>query len=208
MTRRAFAGGALLLLAAQRALAAPASLPAADQAELQQIEAYLNGIKTLKAKFQQTAADGAVSGGTVWLSRPGKMRLDYDPPAKLQLVANDGLVAVNDLTVEQVQYISIDETAAWFLLRDKITLTGDVTVTRFERGPKTVRVTATQTKDSSIGSLTLLLTEDPLALRQWTVLDAQGKNVTVALTEVQDGITLANSLFELPNKLDRSPRPH
>jgi outer membrane lipoprotein-sorting protein len=207
--RRAFIGAAIGLVAAGRVWAAtPVAVPltAADQAELQRIEAYLNGIKTLQAKFQQTAADGAVTSGSVWLSRPGKMRLDYDPPAKLQLVANDGLVAVNDLSVKHVQYIPIDETAAWFLLRDKITLTGDVTVTRFEHGPKTIRVTATQTKDASTGSLTVLLSEDPLTLRQWTVLDAQGKTVTVALTEAQDGVQLAASLFELPSNVNTAPR--
>jgi len=209
--RRAILLGGLCVLAAGPTFAAsPApkgvALTPQDQAELVQIETYLNGIRTLQAKFQQTTAEGAVSTGTVWLWRPGRMRLDYDAPAKLQLIANRGLVAVNDLSIKHVQYFPIEETAAWFLLRDHITLTGDVTVTRFERGQKTVRVTATQTRDADSGALTILLSEEPLTLRQWTVLDAQGKNTTVALTDIQDGVQIADNLFNLPSNVDTTPR--
>jgi outer membrane lipoprotein-sorting protein len=211
-TRRAFLGtaiGAALLTASKTRAAAPPPPPAlsvAEQADLHRIEAYLNGIKTLEGKFQQTAADGAVTTGKVWLSRPGKMRLEYDPPAKLLLVCNDDLVAVEDKSLHNVQYFPIDETPVWFLLRDHITLTGDVTVTRFERGLKTLRLTATQTKDQAGGALTLVLADDPLTLKQWTVLDPQGRAVTVALIDVRDGGQLSSELFRLPSNVDQ--RPH
>ena len=46
------------------------------------------------------------------------------------------------------------------------------------------------------GSLTLLFTENPLALRQWTVLDAQRRETRVTLYNVQQGVNLDPKLFE------------
>ncbi|MGH7189031.1 MAG: LolA family protein, partial [Acetobacteraceae bacterium] len=52
----------------------PAPLTPQDQAELGQIQAYLNGLTSLKAKFLQIAPDGSASQGIAWLERPGRMR--------------------------------------------------------------------------------------------------------------------------------------
>ncbi len=55
---------AALLPLGLAAHAAPhAALTAQDQADIKRIEAYLNGLTTLKAHFMQVAQDGGVSAG-------------------------------------------------------------------------------------------------------------------------------------------------
>src|SRR5579859_35045 len=71
-------------------------LTAQDRADLARIEAYLNGLHTLKARFLQVAPDGATSQGTAWLQRPGRMRFQYEPPSPLLLVAGHGLFVFYD----------------------------------------------------------------------------------------------------------------
>ena len=38
--------------------------------------------------------------------------------------------------------------------------------------------------------------ENPLTLRGWTIIDSRGQQVAVALTDMQTGMQLANSLFK------------
>ena len=81
-----------------------------DRADLARIEAYLNGIVSLKARFLQVAPNGATSAGVAWLERPGRMRFQYDPPSPLLLVAGHGLVVFHDAQLNQTSNIPLSRT--------------------------------------------------------------------------------------------------
>ena len=210
LSRRALLrGGAVIALTMAFApgitLAAPpvaAALTPQDQADLKRIETYLDNIKTLQALFQQTNPDGSTAEGELYLSRPGKMRFEYQPPVQMLMVSDGNYVAVNDLELKSVQFFPVESTPAWFLLREAIKLSGDVTVTRFERGPKSLRVTCVQTKDPNNGAITLVFQDDPLVLKQWIVLDPQHRLTTVALLDPREGVQLKPEMFYLPNRAD------
>ena len=61
-----------------------------------------------------------------------------------------------------------------------------------------VRLTAVETKDPGSGSIALAFQDDPLELRRWSVLDAQGRTTSVALLDPELGATLSPELFRLP----------
>jgi len=178
------------------------SLTPQDAADLKRVETYLGNIKTMQALFQQTNPDGSTAEGELYLSRPGKLRFEYQPPTQLLIVSDGNFVAVNDLELKNVQFFPVDSTPAWFLLREAIKLSGDVTVTRFERGPKSLRVTCVQTKDPNAGGITLVFQDDPLVLKQWIVLDPQHRLTTVALVDPRQGVDLKPEMFYLPNRAD------
>lgn len=48
------------------------------------------------------------------------------------------------------------------------------------------------------GTLTLVFADQPLALRQWTVLDAQRQETRVTLFNIELGGRFDNALFDLP----------
>lgn len=210
LSRRALLRGATvvaLALAVTPAIsfaAAPvsATLTPQDTADLKRIETYLGNIKTMQALFQQTNPDGSTAEGELYLSRPGKLRFEYQPPVQLLIVSDGNFVAVNDLELKNVQFFPVDSTPAWFLLREAIKLSGDVTVTRFERGPKSLRVSCVQTKDPNAGGITLVFQDDPLVLKQWIVLDPQHRLTTVALVDPRQGVDLKPEMFYLPNRAD------
>ncbi len=201
-TRRGILGGlALLLVALPGFAAAPpaAKLAAPDHADLDRIQAYLNGIKTVHGKFEQTNPDGTVSSGGIWLSRPGKMRFEYDAPTKILIVCDGNFIEVNDSSLNDIQFVPVQDTPAWLILRDGIQLSGDVTVTKFERGPKIFRVTVAQSNDQSDSTLTMVFSDAPLALQQWSVIDPQGRATTVALTDLQEAAPPGHCTFVLPD---------
>jgi len=198
LTRRAALAGLAAALASRVRAAPPQAAPLDEAAyqEVLRVQAYLNGIRTMQSRFEQVADDGSVAQGTIYLDRPGRMRIVYDPPSPILIVATGGQVYYYDSKLQQVTRTTVNDTPAWFLLRDQIRLGGEVTLTRYARAADTVRVTLVETENPDIGQVTLVLSEQPLALRQWTILDAQKKQVTVTLLAPQFGVTLNPNLFD------------
>ena len=194
----------LLPLAAVLAAAAPAPalLMPQDKADLARIQAYLNGIHTLKAHFLQVAPNGATSEGTAWMQRPGRMRFQYDPPSPLLLVAGHGLFVYYDRELRQTTNIPLGSTPLGLLLAKTIILSGDVTVTGLSRAPGQIQVTLVRTERPGDGSLTLVFADNPLALRQWVVTDAQRRETTVTLYNVELGGTFDQHMFTLVDPKD------
>jgi outer membrane lipoprotein-sorting protein len=190
----------LLLAAPQSATAAPppppAPLTAQDTAELQKIAAYLDGIHTMTAHFQQATASGGAATGSLWVSRPGKMRFQYDPPNQLLMLADAFYIYSWDPDLKQMTKVGLKSTPAWFLLRQPVSFTDGVVVTRFEHSGNTVRVSVVESAEPDAGSLTMVFSDNPLTLRQWTVVDQRGKVTNVALTDIQYGMALDPKLFQ------------
>jgi outer membrane lipoprotein-sorting protein len=194
----AIAAVVLLLVGAAIARAAPvpAPLTAQDTLELQRIAAYLNGIRTMTAGFQQIANNGGLSTGHLWVARPGRMRFEYQPPSPITLLADSTSVYYWDKQLGQTSKYDLRSTPAWFFLRDPINFGSDVIVTRFEHAGGAVRVTVVESAEPDAGSLTLAFTGNPPVLRQWTVVDQQGKTTHVTLSDLQFGMALDPRLFQ------------
>lgn len=172
-----------------------APLSPEDRADLARVENYLNAIRTLRARFLQIADNGAAAEGTLYLSRPGKLRLEYDPPVPILMVANGRFLIHYDKELKAVTHLPINSTPAGLLVRERIQLSGDVTATGVERGPGSLRITLVQTEDPQAGRITLVFSERPFALSNWQVVDAQGNTTRVALIEPHAGVPLDPALF-------------
>jgi outer membrane lipoprotein-sorting protein len=201
----AFAG---LAIAPTQAATAPraAALSPQDRADAQRVEQYLNGIHSLAARFQQFAADGGMAGGQLVVARPGHMRFEYDKPSPILLLADGTFVVYIDNQLKQVSYLPIGSTPAWFLLRDTISLTDGVTITKFERGPGVIRVTLVENKSPENGTLTLTFSDKPLELKQWTIVDQQGKSTTVVLSDAHYGVPVDSKAFTFVDPRDKTLR--
>ena len=182
-------------LSLARAQPRPAPMSARDTADVARVETYLDGLRTLKARFLQVAADGATAGGTVWLDRPGKMRFQYDPPSPLLLVAGGGLVVFHDDQLQQTSNIPLGQTPLGILLAANVKLSGDVTLTGIDRLAGQLQLSMVRTASPGDGSLNLVFADAPLALRQWSVIDAQGRETRVSLYDVQLGGTFDSHMF-------------
>ncbi|MFT8517684.1 MAG: outer membrane lipoprotein carrier protein LolA [Acetobacter persici] len=174
------------------------TLSASDKAWLGKIEKALNSVTTFQAHMQQLDADGKRTTGIVWMQRPGQMRLAYDPPTPLLLVASQDKVVFRDNQLDQTTVIPMDRTPLGLLLRKHVSLAEDVTVTGFQHEGGLVQVTVVRTSSPGDGSLTLVFYDNPVSLRSWSVVDAQGRETRVTLFDIKSGITIPAGTFTLP----------
>lgn len=170
-----------VLTASPPTVAAKTILKADQPSEIARIEAYLNSVRSVEAGFLQISSGGSVAEGRLYLQRPEQLRLDYRPPATIQIYANGYWLAFIDTELEEISQVPLSSTPAGFLVQKRITLSGDVTVTRIEKRDDQIRVHLTQTKDPDSGTLALSFAERPLRLQNWIVTDAQGVRTQVSL---------------------------
>lgn len=199
-TRRVVVAALLLLLPCLPAFGA-AETKAAPQhpssaVEIQRIQDYLNGIKTLRARFIQVAQNGSTAEGTILLKRPGNMKIDYAPPAQQMILAKGSLLTYYDKEAKQTSHQALGSSIAGILVRPNIRLVGgDVKVTSLSYAPGIVRLGLVLAKDPGSGSLTLVFADRPLELRQWIVVDPQGQTVQVTLMDARFGVPIADKEF-------------
>jgi outer membrane lipoprotein-sorting protein len=179
------------------AAAPPIQLTDEDKADLKRVAAYLDGIQTMRARFQQVSG-GGLEAGKIYLRRPGLLRVEYEPPVPVLLVADGLWVNYYDSELDQLTQIPISQTPIWFLLQKTIEFSPDITVTNIERSPGAIRISVYQTKNPDAGFASLTFADDPLQLKQWTITDSQGTQVEIALQDAVFGGALSNDLFATP----------
>ncbi len=185
-----------LVLFPMAAHAQSAALSPQDRSDIARVEAYLNAVKTLYARFLQVAPDGGTTAGQAWLQRPGRMRFQYDPPAPFLLVGGHGLLVFHDSQLKQTSNIPLGQTPLGLLLQDNLRLSGDVTVSRVTRLPGQLQVSLYRTATPQDGTLTLIFADNPLALRAWIVTDAQRHETRITLSNAQLGGSFDQKLFD------------
>lgn len=183
-----------------------AQLSDADMADIKRIEDYLNGLTTVQASFHQETAGEGDAFGRIYLNRPGRLRVEYDPPSEILLIADGTLLSYYDKELNHLEQVPLNLSPMWFLLRDDVEFGGDVTVTRFQKATNVIQVGLVQTDEPDAGSVVLEFGDKPLELRRWALTDPAGTEVHVALNNAEFGVQLPNALFATPRKTDRDRR--
>jgi len=182
-----------------------ARLNATDAADVVRIEAYLNAISTLQARFLQVSSDGGYAEGDFYLFRPGRLRIDYDPPSPIRIITDGSYLVYLDLELEQTTHIGIDDTPAGILLAKKVSLGKDIRVMAGERRAGVLSLSLARREGLAEGGLTLVFSDKPIILRKWIVTDQQGITTNFSLLGPRFGVDIAPKMFEyVAPKTDRS----
>ena len=166
-----------------------------DTADLNRLSDALNAIRSLKGEFVQLDPNGAMEEGEVYIQKPGKMRFEYKPPSTVLVVSDGTNVAVFNKKLNTKDRYPLSTTPLNILLSDHVNLKGSSSVIGIDRKPSEIVVRARSNDRRVTGNITIVFSDPDLALKQWTVVDAQGLATTVTLRNVQTGITLAPELF-------------
>ncbi|MBK0399114.1 outer-membrane lipoprotein carrier protein LolA [Limibaculum sp. M0105] len=166
-----------------------------DPRDLARISNYLNGTTTLMGEFVQVGPDGDLSTGTFWMRRPGRMRFEYDLPNPALIIADGTWVGIYDRALNTLDRVPLGQTPLDILLRDRVDLRREGVVTEMERSDGQIRVKAIDPDAPDQGSITMIFSDNPLELRQWVVVDAQGLTTTIALSELRSNVSIDGDKF-------------
>ncbi len=177
----------------------PLKLTEKDVEAIHNAEKYLNSLKSARARFVQTTHDGTQLVGTFYLQRPGKLRFEYDPPVEDFVVADGTFIYFYDAELQEQSNAPIGQTLADFILRPKLELSGDLKIVAFKRSGDLLQIEVVQSSDPEAGRLILGFKEDPMTLKKWRIIDAQGLITEVELFYLKTDVAHASGMFAYKN---------
>jgi outer membrane lipoprotein-sorting protein len=177
---------------------APAAAPlsAAERSKLlKEAAKALATVKTARGKFEQYSPDGSYSTGQFAMSRPGKVRFDYDDPVPLVLVSDGTTVALQDSDLETTDRVPLASTPLSLLLSSTLDFEKEAEVVDVRRMGDQTNITVRDKTGEMDGTLTVVLADN--ALTGWRTVDANGGRTSVMLSGIETGAKLNPRLFIL-----------
>ena len=197
--RRTLIGSAAAICLAFSASAAGA------QSVPQQVADHFSSVKTMTGEFVQFGPRGEQTGGKFFLERPGKIRFDYDDPSPVQVKSDGKAVVIHNRKLDTYDMYPLGQTPLNLLLSERIDLSGD----RIQEVRQEAELLTIKMGDKSVfGDSTITMMFDPKSydLRQWTITDKQGKDTSVILIGVQEGVRFEDRMFRIPYRQIREKR--
>lgn len=174
----------------------------ANREILTKVEKAYNKMKTLEAKFAQfnSKMKDELHTGTIYISKPGQMRLVYEKGSPLEFVATNGAFIYHDKDLEEVNYFDLNSTPVEWILREKLVFDDPgFVVTDVQDVLDEYFITAHKKDAKELGELTLVIDKDEMTLKQWDVLDVQGIKSTVSLFDIKRNIPVDKKIFIFQN---------
>lgn len=195
MTRRTLIGGAgAMLLAAML----PLDFAKAEGTETaQKIADHFSSVKNMAGEFVQFGPRGEQTGGKFYLSRPGKIRFNFEEPSPMRVISDGKSVVIGNRKLKTWDIYPLSKTPLALLLSEKIDL-GGKTVREVKEEPDLITIKLGDKSLFADSTITMMFDPKTLELRQWTITDQQGKDTSVMIFNVQTDVKLDDNVFKVP----------
>jgi outer membrane lipoprotein-sorting protein len=181
--------------------AKPIELTDNQRQSVARINDFMNSFQTLRGDFVQTSPKGQTSRGIVLISKPGKMRFEYEPPNPLLIVSDGRWLTIKNKVKERGDQFPLSSTPLRFVVAPKVNLLNETNIIAFEQKDGLTSV-ALQDKKGSLGGYIVLVFDDSAsALQQWIIVDGKGRRTSVELANLEFGGKFDPKLFV--GKIDR-----
>ena len=164
---------------------------------LVRVQERLEQVQTLTARFEQVDPVNKTLKGTFYLARPGRLKFQYDPPAPFLIVANGSALIYEDATTQQATFFPLNVGPAALLLSPHISFKDVGTIESVEETSEYIVV---RLFSSHIGRLIFFFDRVTGMIRGWTTVDAQGNEIRVSFSQIQENKPLSNHLFQFQQK--------
>lgn len=197
-----FAG---MTLVAGSALGGSVSPSIAASGAPQEIADHFSSVRTMMGEFVQFGPTGQQTGGRFFIERPGKVLFLYEEPSAIRVVADGRSVVVNNTKLKTWDIYPLNQTPLQLVLDDRIDLSGS-RVQSVEEADDLTTIVMQDKKLFGDSQITMMFDPTTYDLRQWTIRDAKGKDTTVMIFNVREGITFGEDTFEIDYRRIRRER--
>jgi outer membrane lipoprotein-sorting protein len=175
-----------------------ATLNPEQRAVIDRVNNYLSGLQQLSGNFVQVGPDGRRTQGDIFISKPGRVRFEYDPPSPIDVVADGQSVVVRDRNLATQDVYPLSQTPLRFLLADHVDLMKDTSLVAVYADDVFITVVVEE-KNGIVGTsrLMIMFSAKDMQLKQWTVTDPQGYDTTVAVYNLDTSKRPDPSLFKI-----------
>ena len=175
-----------------------AQLTPEQRSIIDRINNYLSSTPRLTGRFVQVGPDGRRAEGEFYLSKPGRVRFEYDDPSPIELIADGDSVVIRDRKLATQDVYPLSQTPLRFLLANRVDLMRDANLTAVY-ADATFITAVVEEKNGVVGTSRLMMMFDAkdMQLKQWTVTDPQGYDTTVAVYNLDTTKKLDPGMFKI-----------
>jgi len=171
---------------------------ATQRTQVDKVSAYLSSIQQLVGDFVQVGPDGSRIRGEFYIQKPGKVRFDYEPPSRIEIIADGQSVVVRDRKLATQDLYPLSQTPLRFLLSERIDLLKETNIVGVRADDTFVTITIEETQPLvGTSRLMMMVGARDFKLKQWTITDPQGYDTTVAVSNLDNSKRPDPSLFKI-----------
>ena len=171
---------------------------ATQRTQVDKVSAYLSSIQQLVGDFVQVGPDGSRVRGEFYIQKPGKVRFDYEPPSRIEIIADGQSVVVRDRKLATQDLYPLSQTPLRYLLSDRIDLLKETNIVGVRADDTFVTITIEETQPLvGTSRLMMMVGAKDFKLKQWTITDPQGYDTTVAVSNLDNSKRPDPSLFKI-----------
>lgn len=196
MIRRSFFALAALLLAASLPAGAqePRQLTEEEAALINDISAYNSSIRTMAGRFLQIDTQGNRIEGTFFIERPNKVRFRYNPPSREEIISVGRGFYVIDRKEETKYAYPQDKVPLRQFLDSDINLF-NANITAVEHSDDYFSVVLQDETPAGTVVVSLVFDKESKDLKQWTLVEPSGSELTFSLYDVETDVEIPKSFF-------------
>ena len=156
-----------------------------DNERIKKIEDYLNKLNNISSNFIQINSDGLKVKGKLFLSKPGKLRIEYEKKENPLIIADGKWLHYFDMELNEIQSVTIEKSPAWILLKKKVNLKKDFKIEALNKKNNKTFITLSDKDSENIKTIKLIFLNKPLTLKGWMIIDSNEIQTTVSLLKIK-----------------------
>ena len=179
-------------------------LASAEKFSLVELSNYFNTFDTFQAEFHQFSDDGSEASGVILIKKPGRLRIDYERPEDLLILASGGQLAIFDPKGDpEPTSFPLNVTPFSIVLKSQINLVGSSNILSHDYNQGETSLSLYDPKYPERGHIQLIFSGETPILDRWLIQDESGSITLMTIERHQENIALGEKQFNIPLEIER-----
>ncbi len=159
---------------------------------------YLEGFHSLKSEFVQINNNGDILSGNLYVSRPGKFRIEYNQ-IPLLLISDAKKLAVINKDLKNISFHKIDEVPVSVLLFKELSMS-NISILKLKEKENMLSVELMDSKYKDQGFVEILFEVKPFMMKKWTIYKKDNTKTEVFFNNIFIDKKLSQKLFDIDSE--------
>ena len=169
----------------------------------QKILKYLQNFNSLMSDFIQVNNNGDVLSGKISISRPGKVRVEYNE-VPLLIISDGKKIASINKELKSITFYRIKDIPLALLLFKNFSL-DNVQILDYSDFENQLRIRLKEKNKNSEGFIDVLFEKNTFTLKKWIVFTNKVNKTEVLLENIKLNVNIQNKIFQIDQSDPRPP---
>ena len=169
---------------------------------IKKIFSYLENFSSLKSDFIQINNNGNILTGKIFLSRPGKIRIEYNENP-LVVISDGKKVATVNKKLKNVTFYSLNDIPIKMLLYKDFDL-NKIKILNYREKDNNLFLNLTEYKFAEQGFVEIIFEKNPFQMKKWTVISNDQSKTEILLNNLEFNSKIKKNKFDISEEDPRN----